>query len=525
MALSYVGLGWAAGVRNYDTLAAWHSAKKASGVFEEAVCSGNIGSSSVLIVTSDYSAGALIRGDVQYDGTNHNSLARLNARLAGQATSGLVVVQDLYIQTTGLNASISFTANNVIQRCYVTSTGDTGSNSSIIATATGGIAKNCVVHQPSITNIRGIRATSGGKIENCISIGSNYPIFSEWTDSSTKNSFAVATASTTACQYYPNGVPALNANNASTDGTPATGTSTIRNVNKYDVFANFDANDFRIKQSSVLGQAGIGAFFYNDAPTQIATRATSSTGRMSSSSNRSKSLSLTAQSTGRIQVTTTRVKIGSTSKLTTARAASVTQFKKQLSYSSLDTALARSSTMVNKVATAQRVSKACASSNVLCFKSTTGTSMARGQLISLSTSHKLSSRNQTSVIQSLTSYSASKLALVTAVSSAHLTGASISFKTTTSQTTTPIIGASSFLANKIVDASTTTIARGKSFFIYFNPDLALPEKIISLDTQVWTSQVVNTHVVTTFNLNSDRTLALVAETSRGLTHDYRRSGS
>lgn len=266
MAVSNVGLGWAAGERNYNTLAQWFAAKKATGTFEEAVCSGDLGSSSVLIVTGDFSAGALVRGVVQYDGTNHDSLARLNARLAGQATSGLVVVQDLYIQTTGLNASISFTLNNVIQRCYLTSTGDTGSNSSILATATGGTAKNCVVHQPTIANIRGIRPTSNGRIENCVSIGSQYPIYSEWTDSKTINSFAVATASTTACQNYPNGVPALNANNASTDGTPATGTTTIRNVDKYAVFNDFDAGDFRIKMSSALGAAGIGAFFVNDAP-------------------------------------------------------------------------------------------------------------------------------------------------------------------------------------------------------------------------------------------------------------------
>lgn len=273
MAVSYVGLGWSAEVRNYNTLEAWYAAKKATGVFEEAVCSGALGSGYISMASTDFSAGALIRGVVQYDGTNHTALAKRTRQVLIVSSSGNVTMQDLWI-TDGNNGQPSATVNgagNVIQRCFVEHTGNTGSNSQILGASGGGVVRNCIARNAGTTNIRSLRAADGGVIENSITIGSQYPIHSEWTNSKIINSFAVADAITSACQNYPNGVPSLNANNASTDGTPATGTTTIRNVNKYDVFVNFDAGDFRIKQSSVLGQANIGAFFYNDLP-QVFTR-------------------------------------------------------------------------------------------------------------------------------------------------------------------------------------------------------------------------------------------------------------
>lgn len=267
MPSSNVGLGWAAGSRNYDTLEAWYAAKKATGLFEEAVCSGDLGSGFISMAATDFSAGALIRGVVQYDGTNHTALAKRRRMVNIVSNSGNVIMQDLWItdSNSGQPSATVGGAGNIIQRCFVENTSNTGTNSQILGSNAGGVVRNCIARCLNTGNQRTIRPSSTGIVENCIAIGGISAIYSEWGNSKTINSFAVAQAETTNCQNYPNGVPALNANNASTDGTPATGSTTIRNVDKFAVFVDFANNDFRIKQSSVLGQAGIGAFFYNDA--------------------------------------------------------------------------------------------------------------------------------------------------------------------------------------------------------------------------------------------------------------------
>jgi hypothetical protein len=263
MSVSKVGLGWDVGERNYTTLADWIAAKKATGVFEDAWCKGNLGGSFSRVTGTDFSAGALIYGDVVYDGTNHAELAFLPRRLAIASSGAQVIAQDLYVKhTDGGQYSVTTTNGHLVQRLYIEHNSTTGVNAAILFLQANGLAKNCVVKTTNPGNQYTIRTGgSGSAIENCIAIGGLNAAYSVVTTSTIKNTFAVGQVETTACQNYPNGLPPANINNASTDGTG--GAVSLLNVDPYSVFADYDNGDYRIKLSSELGVNGVGAFFYD----------------------------------------------------------------------------------------------------------------------------------------------------------------------------------------------------------------------------------------------------------------------
>ena len=269
----YVGDGWSTAVQNYTNLESWYSAKKASTVYETAVCKGNCGSGFISMAATDFPGGALIKGDTAFTGNNHTSLAKRTRQVLISSNSGMVTMQDLWITDSNSGQPTATVAGtgNLIQRCLIEHTTNPGTNSAIAVSSGGGKFKNCIIRNQGTTSVRGLRCASTGFAENCVVIGSVSAIYTEWTDSKTINSFAVADGITTDCQNYPNGVPALNANNASTDATPATGTTTIKNVVKESVFVDFANNDWRIKGESALGVANIGAFFYSSAIPYITT--------------------------------------------------------------------------------------------------------------------------------------------------------------------------------------------------------------------------------------------------------------
>jgi hypothetical protein len=251
MAVSKVGLGWPAGERNYTTLRAWRDALINSGQFEEAWCKGDLGSSAVTISGTNFSQGALIRGDVQYTGANKNDLAKLSALLT-VGTTAFSEVRDLYIVNGATSQSALSTSNgNLALRCHVEHTGLPGTNGAVAYAQTNSILRNCVAIAIDGTNNFTLRTGSGARVENCIGINGQNAFYSNF--SSTVNTDSFFTGGTNADALLANG--ATTSNCATTDGTGnVTGFTTAE-------FVNFAAGDYRIKSNSQLKTLGIGAFF------------------------------------------------------------------------------------------------------------------------------------------------------------------------------------------------------------------------------------------------------------------------
>lgn len=257
MAVSKVGLGWPVGERQYTTLAAWVTALKTSGSYEEAWCSGDLGASFVSIGATDFPQGALIRGDVQYTGANHTALAKLPRTLTIASTNGLVVAQDLWVlHGVTTQPTVTISSSNRVSRLYVEHTADPGSNAAILMTTSNAVAENCVVKGSLSTASKAIRPSSAGIVRNCISIGTKYGLFSEWTNSKTEKSYGVG-ASVSSC-LWGNGRPPGNVTNASEDSSGDVG---FQNLNPTTNFVDYANSDYRIRNTSPLHAAGIGAFF------------------------------------------------------------------------------------------------------------------------------------------------------------------------------------------------------------------------------------------------------------------------
>ena len=262
MAISKVGLGWSAGERNYDTLRAWHDALKTTGVHETALCKGDLGASFVTIVVSDYPAGALIKTDgIAYTGANHTALAQLRAVLQVTSSSGLVVVEDLNVTHAGASLMVvAVTNGNRIRRSYIQHDANPGSNNASLMASINGVVENCVVRNTVTTASKTVRPSDLGVIRNCIVIGGNQGIQTEWTSSKTEKCYAVGV--TTADYVWNNGRPSGNITNASED---ATGDVGYRNLDPNINFVDYANADYRIKTTSPLHAAGIGAFFEETA--------------------------------------------------------------------------------------------------------------------------------------------------------------------------------------------------------------------------------------------------------------------
>ncbi|MDP5206342.1 hypothetical protein ORI99_04690, partial [Alishewanella sp. SMS9] len=95
MAISKVGLGWAVGERNFDTLPAFIAAMGSTGSFETANCKGNLGSSTALIQTGAFGNGLLITSDIKYTGNNHLALAFFDGPLYFTNTNPNITIEHI----------------------------------------------------------------------------------------------------------------------------------------------------------------------------------------------------------------------------------------------------------------------------------------------------------------------------------------------------------------------------------------------------------------------------------------------
>lgn len=257
MAISKVGLGWPVGERQYTTLAAWVTALKASGSYEEAWCSGNLGTSYVTITSSDFLQGARIWGDVQYTGANHAAIAALPRSITVNSTANILIQDISCTNSNSTQSAMSLSGAKVVaERCYAWQAVDPGSNAATLMVTNYATASNCVAVNTLSTASKVIRPSANGIVKNCIGVGGKYALFSEWTSSKTEKSYGVG-ASISSC-LWSNGRPPGNVTNASED---ATGDVGYQNLDPVANFIDYANGDYRIRTTSPLYSAGIGAFF------------------------------------------------------------------------------------------------------------------------------------------------------------------------------------------------------------------------------------------------------------------------
>lgn len=260
MATSKVGLGWSAGERDYSTLAAWYTARKSTGVQETASCKGDLGTSFVSVAASDFSAGVLIEtAGVEYNGANHAALAVFRASFAS-SSNNLLIKDIAVIHSNGTSACVTLQGTSIGRRLYLQQNANPGSNSATLMTTANGLAENCVVVNTVSTATKVARASSTSTIRNCIVLGGNRAIQTEWTTSNTSKCYAAG--STTTDYYWDNGRPSANVTNASEDGTGDVG---YRNLDPTVTFVDYANADYRIRTTSPLHAAGIGAFFQEES--------------------------------------------------------------------------------------------------------------------------------------------------------------------------------------------------------------------------------------------------------------------
>jgi hypothetical protein len=256
--VSKVGLGWS-GTQQYTTLRQWLDARKTINAHQTALCRGDLGNSSVAVVAADFPQGALIRTDgVQYTGNNHTQLALLRNPLT-LAASSVVVAQDLFIQQNSgtVYSAVSGSPTCKLLRCYVEHTGASiGVNAGVISAQSGGVVENCIGQATRATTSRALRPSGAGVLLNCVGIGAANAIQSEWTNTRTERCYAVGSSSTS--YLWNNGRPPANSNNASQDGS---GDAGFQNLDPATQFVDYANGDYRIRSSSPLNSANIGAFF------------------------------------------------------------------------------------------------------------------------------------------------------------------------------------------------------------------------------------------------------------------------
>jgi hypothetical protein len=252
MAISKVGLGWDVGERDYASLNLWVSGKSASGVAEQAHCKGSC-TTATLNITSGFAAGALIYGDVEYDGSNESVLAFANNRI--NITVANVIAQDLLISQSSnfLNTVDANGSGVVFRRCRIKHLGAHGASYAALKALNGGAAENCVA------STAGARITNHSfnnplTFSNCLFFGSTGigvgPIYS--TFQTVINCFSFNNAGD---DFFGANPADETFNCASEDLTGnVTGYTSAECVD----FAN---NDFRIKSTSDLHALNIGAFF------------------------------------------------------------------------------------------------------------------------------------------------------------------------------------------------------------------------------------------------------------------------
>ena len=264
MAISKVGLGWPVGERQYARLYDWHSAKNMSAEFEEALCMGDIGGTQIGVSAAQYPNGCWIHSAVQYDGSNHADLAVLNASFACVNTGGNLLIEDIVLLRGSLGYAISIgNAGNIGRRLYIKHTSDPGANAGAIHSINLGVLENCVVVGTNPTATRLIRPTGTGIIKNCVAVGGNRGVNTEWTATEIVNCYAAG--STSADYFYNNGKPPKALNNASEDETGIAG---LTGHNPATTFVDYANEDYRIRTTSPLHAAGIGAFFEQSAPAE-----------------------------------------------------------------------------------------------------------------------------------------------------------------------------------------------------------------------------------------------------------------
>ncbi|MDP5205489.1 hypothetical protein ORI99_00290 [Alishewanella sp. SMS9] len=252
MAISKVGLGWDVGERDYASLNLWSSGKSGSGVAEQAHCKGSC-TTATLNITSGFTAGALIYGDVEYDGSNESALAFANNRI--NITVANVVVEDLSIAQSSnfLNTAVANGSGVVYRRCRIRHLGAHGTSYAALQALNGGTAENCVA------STAGARITNHSfnnplTFSNCLFFGSTGigvgPIYS--TFQTVINCFSFNNAGD---DYFGANPSDETFDCASEDLTGnETGYTSAECV-------DFDNNDFRIKSTSDLHALNIGAFF------------------------------------------------------------------------------------------------------------------------------------------------------------------------------------------------------------------------------------------------------------------------
>ena len=257
MAISRIGTGWPVEDRDFATIALWNTARGGSGDFEEGIMRGSVTTGNTTI-NGAFSAGALLRGFVEYDGSNLSEIATTGGNHLLRISSNDTIVRDLRVVRSN---NFSFPAfidgdNSFFERCYLRQDG-TG-NAGVVDlnnAATNKGLRNCVVVGNGNANYIQTGFGRDFTIASCIGVG--YPtgsvtLVSSGATTVLRDSFF---AENTGETYSDPSEYNTFLNNASADGT---GTVTGYTTAEFVDFAN---EDYRIKSTSDLFAFGIGAFF------------------------------------------------------------------------------------------------------------------------------------------------------------------------------------------------------------------------------------------------------------------------
>lgn len=257
---SRVGLGWSPSIRDFASLNLWNTSKNTSTIKEIALCRGSLQTTHITL-SSGFSSGAEIKGQVEYTGNNENNLAfttwGLNLSLPN------IVVSDLYLRGTSrfVTSAVARHSTSGFIRCRIRSNGESTSNVGGVPIALdsnlngagfeGGFAKNCVISSIN-TFATAALFQQGYLYENCVIFGgSTYNIHRQELPAIqiTRNTFSLLSGR----DFIGSPI-----NSASQDLTG--------NVTGYTnaEFIDFVNGDYRIKTSSPLHALNIGAFFEQD---------------------------------------------------------------------------------------------------------------------------------------------------------------------------------------------------------------------------------------------------------------------
>lgn len=258
MAVSRIGLGWPVEERDYATIAAWVTARGGSGVFEEGILRGSVTTANTNI-NGAFSAGALLRGFIEYDGSNEDDIAHTGGNHNITITSNNVVLRDLrilYAQNFNFAATATG-SNSFFERCRIAQTGTGNAGvANMNSTALNKGFRRCVISANG--NLNSIQSANGRDfvLENNVIFGYSSATIPTATggdaDKIARGNFCLEDTGSTFAD--PADYTEFD-NNASLDGTG--------NVTGYgsDEFVDFANKDYRIKSTSDLHSLEIGAFF------------------------------------------------------------------------------------------------------------------------------------------------------------------------------------------------------------------------------------------------------------------------